>query len=70
MLSLWSALKSCLIPGGVKWETWDRRLREKGLAAAGSYGPLAGKIFRLGHMGPQADPELAIRALDVIAGSL
>lgn len=61
---------AALVPAGLTWESWDRRLREKGLVAAGSYGPLAGKIFRLGHMGSQADPDLAIRALDVIAGSL
>ncbi|MGA6925677.1 MAG: aminotransferase class V-fold PLP-dependent enzyme, partial [Desulfosarcina sp.] len=43
------------IPRGLTWESWDRRLREQGLVAAGSYGPLAEKVFRLGHMGVQAD---------------
>jgi aspartate aminotransferase-like enzyme len=55
------------IPEGVTWETWDRRLRERGLVVAGSYGPLAEKVFRLGHMGVQADRDLMERALDVIA---
>ena len=49
---------------------WDRRLRESGLVVAGSYGPLAEKVFRLGHMGSQADMELMNRALDVIADAL
>ncbi|MBC2743849.1 MAG: alanine--glyoxylate aminotransferase family protein [Desulfosarcina sp.] len=58
------------IPQGFTWETWDRRLREQGLVAAGSYGPLAEKVFRLGHMGVQADRALVKQALDVIAGAL
>jgi aspartate aminotransferase-like enzyme len=58
------------IPEGITWEVWDRRLRESGLVAAGSYGPLAEKVFRLGHMGAQADMNLMQQALDVIAGAL
>jgi aspartate aminotransferase-like enzyme len=45
-------------------------LREKGLVTAGSYGPLAEKVFRLGHMGSQANMDLMNRALEVIAGAL
>jgi len=33
---------------------------------AGSYGPLADKVFRLGHMGMQADMDLVTQALGVI----
>ncbi|BBO69385.1 aminotransferase [Desulfosarcina alkanivorans] len=58
------------IPDGHTWETWDRCLRDQGLVVAGSYGPLADKVFRLGHMGSQADPDLMKRALEVIAGAL
>ena len=58
------------IPDGFTWETWDHRLREKGLVTAGSYGPLADRVFRLGHMGVQADMALMERALGVIAGAL
>jgi aspartate aminotransferase-like enzyme len=61
---------AAMIPQGFSWETWDRRLREQGLVVAGSYGPLAEKVFRLGHMGVQADMGLMERALDVIAGVL
>jgi aspartate aminotransferase-like enzyme len=46
----------------------DKRFRQGGLVVAGSYGPLSGKVFRLGHMGTQADPELVLRALEVIRG--
>jgi aspartate aminotransferase-like enzyme len=58
------------IPEGFTWEAWDRRLRQSGLVVAGSYGPLAEKVFRLGHMGAQADMELMEKALTVIAEAL
>jgi aspartate aminotransferase-like enzyme len=55
---------------GWTWTEWDQTLRSKGLAIAGSYGPLAGKVFRLGHMGTQADVHLVERACTVIAETL
>jgi aspartate aminotransferase-like enzyme len=61
---------AALIPEGFTWDAWDRRLREQGLVVAGSYGPLAERIFRLGHMGVQADRALVEQALEVIAGAL
>lgn len=54
------------VPEGIRWEDFDGRLRSRGLAVGGSYGPLTGKIFRIGHMGTQADMELVRQALDVI----
>lgn len=58
------------VPGGIPWAEFDRRLREHGLAVGGNYGPLAGKVFRLGHMGTQADAGLVEKALDVISQAL
>ncbi|MFO7706883.1 MAG: aminotransferase class V-fold PLP-dependent enzyme [Desulfobacterales bacterium] len=55
------------VPDGVAWSELDKRLRARGLVAGGSYGPIAGKVFRLGHMGTQADTGLLDRALDVLA---
>lgn len=54
------------VPQGISWPDFDAKLRQQGLVAAGSYGPLADKVFRLGHMGTQADRELVARALDAI----
>ncbi|MFH2218632.1 MAG: aminotransferase class V-fold PLP-dependent enzyme [Pseudomonadota bacterium] len=54
------------IPEGMTWPELDARFREHGLVVGGSYGPLAGKIFRLGHMGSQADMSLVEQALNVI----
>jgi aspartate aminotransferase-like enzyme len=54
------------VPDGIEWGELDRRFRERGLVVGGSYGPLTGKVFRLGHMGSQAHMELLGKALDVI----
>jgi aspartate aminotransferase-like enzyme len=54
------------VPEGIEWSELDRRFRERGLVVGGSYGPLTGKVFRLGHMGSQAHMELVGKALDVI----
>ena len=42
------------------------RLRAAGLVVGGSYGPMAGTVFRLGHMGTQADMGLMQQALGVL----
>jgi aspartate aminotransferase-like enzyme len=54
------------MPEGASWTEFDQRLRAHGLVAGGSYGPIAGKVFRLGHMGTQADMGLVKRALEVL----
>ena len=54
------------VPSDITWAAFDAKLREGGLVAGGSFGLLAGKVFRLGHMGTQADMGLVERALDVI----
>jgi aspartate aminotransferase-like enzyme len=55
------------VPNGLEWEELDQGLREHGMAVAGSLGPLAGKVFRIGHMGSQADVSLVERGMDVLA---
>ncbi len=58
------------VPEGVSWQDLDARFRQHGLVVGGNYGPLAGKVFRLGHMGTQADMDLMKQALEVISTSL
>lgn len=58
------------VPEAIPWPELDRRLRQQGLVVGGSYGPLAGKVFRLGHMGSQADRALVSQALEIIAGAI
>ncbi len=55
------------VPEQFSWQEFDQRLRQHGLVVGGSYGPLSGKVFRLGHMGSQADLGLVRQALEVIA---
>ena len=54
------------IPDEVDWPEFNLQLRQRGLVVGGSYGPMAGKVFRLGHMGTQTDMELVKQALNVI----
>ena len=58
------------MPDGISWNAFDKKFREKGLVVGGNYGPLDGKVFRLGHMGSQADRALVEKALSVIAQSV
>ena len=54
------------VPESITWKVLDERFRQHGLVVGGSYGPLSGKVFRLGHMGSQADMDLIRSAMDVI----
>jgi aspartate aminotransferase-like enzyme len=58
------------VPAAIGWEALDRRLRQHGMGVAGSLGPLAGKVFRIGHMGSQADRGLVDRGMDILAQAL
>ncbi|MDR1873875.1 MAG: aminotransferase class V-fold PLP-dependent enzyme [Synergistaceae bacterium] len=54
------------VPDGWTWESLDAALRARGLAVGGNYGPLAGKVFRIGHMGSQADEALVTRGMGIL----
>lgn len=55
------------VPSIISWTELDRRLRERGVVVGGNYGPLADKVFRIGHMGTQADDDLVERTLNALA---
>jgi len=54
------------VPEGISWQDFDQRLRSEGLVTGGSYGPLADKVFRLGHMGSQANMPLMHQTLNIL----
>lgn len=54
------------VPTGWTWPQLDRALRVEGMVVGGNYGPLAGKVFRIGHMGTQADRALVEQGMDVL----
>lgn len=58
------------VPGKMSWKKLDASLREDGVVFGGNYGCLAGKVFRIGHMGTQADFDLVKRALDILERKL
>ena len=77
-IPLWTAeqavnaptVTAAMIPDGWTWPAWKEALRQHGLICTGSFGPMDGKVFRLGHMGTQAQPWLMEQALDAIAVTL
>ncbi len=54
------------IPEEFTWQKWQKALYEQGLHVGGSFGPMHGKVFRLGHMGSQAHTSLVLQALNAI----
>jgi aspartate aminotransferase-like enzyme len=54
------------VPDGWTWAALDGALRRYGMVVGGNYGDLAGKVFRIGHMGSQADMALVTRGMDVL----
>jgi len=50
------------VPGYMRW-----LLEEHGLRVGGAFGPFAGKMFRVGHMGRASDPEVIDRFLALTA---
>lgn len=54
------------VPDDVTWQALDAALREQGMVVGGSWGDLAGRVFRIGHMGSQADWDLVEEGMDVL----
>ena len=54
------------IPEGWTWQELDSQLRQKGVFIGGTFGDLSGKIFRIGHMGSQANQSLVDRAISAL----
>lgn len=53
------------VPDGIEWPAFNRALRERGLVLAGGQAQLAGRIFRVGHLGAVTVDEI-IAALGII----
>lgn len=77
-VALWTApeavnsptVTAARVPEGHTWSQWQGALRKRGLVVAGSFGPMAGKVFRLGHMGSQARLSLMRQALEAVEDAL
>lgn len=55
------------VPDFITWPELDSELRKRGMAAGGSYGDFAGKLFRIGHMGSQANLDLVKKGMKVLS---
>ena len=55
------------LPDGLDWKAFNGELKRRGLVLAGGQGKLAGKIFRLGHLGSVTVEEIlgAISVLEI-----
>lgn len=54
------------VPDTISWKKLDAAFRVEGLVVGGNYGCLAGEVFRIGHMGTQANLNLVKEAMDII----
>lgn len=54
------------IPEWCEWSKLQQELRQHRVFLGGSYGPLHGKVMRIGHMGSQADKQLVSKALGIL----
>eukprot|EP00761_Pharyngomonas_kirbyi_P008010 gb/GECH01008021.1/.p1 GENE.gb/GECH01008021.1/~~gb/GECH01008021.1/.p1 ORF type:complete len:374 (+),score=66.33 gb/GECH01008021.1/:1-1122(+) len=54
------------LPRGSNFTTLDKSLRVRGVHVAPSFGEMSGKVFRIGHMGTQANIELLERVMDIL----
>ena len=55
------------VPTGIAWPELRDALRARGVAVGGNWGPLAGRVFRVGHMGTQATRANVDAGLDALA---
>jgi aspartate aminotransferase-like enzyme len=61
---------AALVPEGADWPAFSKELRSRGLVIAGAQGTLAGRVFRVGHLGDVHVDDI-VRALETIeAGAL
>ena len=58
------------VPEKYSWHDFDMALRARGLVVGGNYGTLAGKVFRIGHMGSQADSEIVKKGMEIIGEAI
>lgn len=54
------------VPDGWTWKELDAQLRQRKVFIGGTWGHLADKIFRIGHMGSQANMEIIQHALSAL----
>ncbi len=54
------------VPQKVEWIKLNQKLRARGMAVGGSLEKLTGEVFRIGHMGTQANRDLLEHGMDIL----
>ncbi len=54
------------VPKTINWQNLNTRLRARGMAVGGSLEKLSGKVFRIGHMGQQANMDILEHGMDIL----
>ncbi|OQX86802.1 aminotransferase [candidate division KSB1 bacterium 4484_87] len=54
------------VPENLTWNYLNKRLRARGMAVGGSLGKLANRVFRIGHMGCQANMDIVEHGMDIL----
>jgi alanine-glyoxylate transaminase/serine-glyoxylate transaminase/serine-pyruvate transaminase len=67
---LWSLNTPCVPDGVDDVKVRKRLMQEHGIEVLGGFGPLAGKVFRVGLMGPVATDEMVLLFLDAFENAL
>jgi aspartate aminotransferase-like enzyme len=57
------------LPDGIEWKAFDADLRARGLVAAGGQEALAGRIFRVGHLGDVTIADI-LAVMEIVEESL
>ncbi|MGL5683673.1 MAG: pyridoxal-phosphate-dependent aminotransferase family protein [Marinifilaceae bacterium] len=62
-----STVTAIYVPENMTWQELDTAMREKGIVLGGNYGCLDGEVFRIGHMGSQANKNWVKETMDTLA---
>lgn len=54
------------VPKGVEWKKLNANLRTRKMVVGQGLGDYAGKVFRIGHMGEQANQEIVEHGMDIL----
>jgi aspartate aminotransferase-like enzyme len=54
------------VPEHLGWRRLDKAARARGVVFGNNFGPLEGRVFRVGHMGAQANMTMVKEAMDVL----
>jgi aspartate aminotransferase-like enzyme len=60
-----NTVTSAWLPDGVEWSALTKACHTRGLVLAGGQGPLAGKIFRVGHLGSVTTDDI-VRCMEIL----